>query len=305
MAELFELLPYVLATLMVVGVWALGLARLDVFTGADVRAWKRLAGMRGFASPAGRLERVAAKLPPLRRLQEELDLHRLLAVAGWAESPLGFLLRSLLISLLAGALFFGLLLLSLVQNGSWAIPPGTALLVGAMVFLIQLLMLRRQAEVRRTQAGRALGDMMMLVAILTDGRGLQLEDAVRLLSRCVESRSLAEIADLRGWQRLVHQPHQTTIELYRLIAAEYRIPLFAVVADAAANANVGFSEREIYSRVAASVYADRLAESRFRAARAKTLVTIPVAGMLLPLLVLIGAPVFAAISAGLGIGGAP
>jgi len=62
------------------------------------------------------------------------------------------------------------------------------------------------------------------------------------------------------------------------------------------------SERETYTRVARAVYHNRLAEARFRAARAKTLVTIPVAMMLLPLLILIGAPVFATISGGLGLG---
>jgi hypothetical protein len=54
--------------------------------------------------------------------------------------------------------------------------------------------------------------------------------------------------------------------------------------------------------VARAVYQNRLAEARFRAARAKTLVTIPVAMMLIPLLILIGAPVFATISGGLGLG---
>jgi hypothetical protein len=54
--------------------------------------------------------------------------------------------------------------------------------------------------------------------------------------------------------------------------------------------------------VARAVYQQRLAESRFHAARAKTLVTIPVAMMLIPLLLLIGAPIFATISGGLGLG---
>jgi len=144
--------------------------------------------------------------------------------------------------------------------------------------------------------------MMMLVAIMTDGRGLQLEDAVRILSRCVDHPGLRSIVDGRGWQRLVPPTSSTTIELYRRIADEYGIPIFAVVADAAANANVGMSERDTYTRVAIAVYQQRLAEARFQAARAKTLVTIPVAMMLIPLLLLIGAPVFATISSGLGLG---
>ncbi|MGA8015541.1 MAG: hypothetical protein WCB85_06450 [Candidatus Dormiibacterota bacterium] len=287
-----------LATL-VIGVWAAGLARLDLFTSADLRAWRRLATLRGFSAPMGRLERAAARAPWLRRLQDELDLHRQLAIAGWSETPSGFLLRTVAVSLLSIALFIGLLVVGLLETGSWPFPPWGALMVGALAILVQVQLLRSQANLRRDQAGQALGDMMMVVAIITDGRGLQVGDAIRILSRCVHHRALEEIVDRRGWRRLVREPTPTTIELYRAIDSEFRIPQFTVVADAAANANVGFSEREIYSRVATAFYAQRLAEARFRAARAKTLVTLPVAGMLIPLLILIGAPVFAVISGGL------
>jgi hypothetical protein len=301
-AELLRIVPFLLLALLTVGVWALGLVRLDVFTPDDVRAWRRLAALRGYATPAGRLERTAARLPFLRRVQDELDLHRQLAIAGWSATPAGFLLRVLFISLLSAAVFLALLAVGLIENGAWPVPPAVAFLVAGVVFVLQISWLRSSARTRREQSDRALGDMMMLVAVMTDGRGLQLEDAVRILSHCVDHQSLQSIVDGKGWERLVHQPHQTTIELYRLIAAEFGIPLFGVVADAAANANVGMSERETYTRVAAAVYQRRLAEARFHAARAKTLVSIPVAMMLIPLLLLIGAPIFATISGGLGLG---
>ena len=302
MAELIRILPFALVALLTVGLWALGLVRLDVFTPDDVRAWRRLVALRGYATPAGRLERAAGRVPFLRRLQDELDLNRLLGIAGWAESPQGFLLRVLFVALLSAALFLGLLAVGLLENRVWPLPPAVALLVAVAAFALQISWLRSSARTHQEQSDQALGDMMMLVAIMTDGRGLQVEDAIRILSRCVDHQSLQAIVDARGWQRLVHQPHQTTIELYRLISTEYGIPLFSVVADAAANANVGMSERETYTRVAKAVYQHRLAEARFRAARAKTLVTIPVAMMLVPLLLLIGAPVFATISGGLGLG---
>jgi hypothetical protein len=288
------------AVCLVVGAWAVGLARLDALTPSDVRAWRRLARLRGYARPMGRLERVAGRARWVRRLQAELDLQRQLAIAGWAETPFGFLLRCLLVSLLAVALAAGLLAFGLVETGSWPLPPLVAPLAGAIVGVLQLRLLRITVQNRREQAGQALGDMMMLVAIVTDGRGLQLDDAIRVLSRCVHSRALEEIVDRRGWRRLIREPRETTIDRYRAIAAAYGIPEFAAVADAAANANMGFGERDVYSRVALAFHAQRLAEARFRAARAKTLVTLPVAGMLVPLLILIGAPVFAVISGGLG-----
>jgi len=297
-----RMVPFLMLALLAVGIWALGLARLDVFTPADARAWRRLARLRGYATPAGRLEKAAGRVPLLARLQDELDLRRQLAISGWSETPVGFLLRSLFVSLSATALFLALLAVGLLENQSWPLPPAVALLVGAAALALQVSWLRTSARSRQDQAGRALGEMMMLVAIMTDGRGLQMEDAVRILSRCVDHPALRSIVDSRGWQRLVPPPYSTTIELYRRIADEYGIPIFAVVADAAANANVGMSERDTYTRVATAVYQQRLAEARFQAARAKTLVTIPVAMMLIPLLLLIGAPVFATISSGLGLG---
>jgi hypothetical protein len=301
-ADLLQVVPFALVALLAVAIWALGLSRLDVFTPDDVRAWRRLVALRGYATRAGRMERVAARVPLLRRLQEELDLHRQLAIAGWSETPSGFLLRAFFLSLLSMAVFLSLLAVGLIVNRDWPLPPAVALLVAALTFALQVSWLRSRARARQQLSERALGDMMMLVAIMTDGRGLQVEDAVRILSRCVDHPALQAIVDARGWQRLVHQPHHTTIELYRRIGAEYGIPLFGVVADAAANANVGMSERETYTRVARAVYQNRLADSRFQAARAKTLVTVPVAMMLIPLLLLIGAPIFATISGGLGLG---
>lgn len=302
MAELGRIAPFVLIALAAVGIWAFGLSRLDLFTPDDVRAWRRLAGLRGFAAPPGRIQKMASRLPLLGRLQAELDLHRQLAIADWGETPPGFLLRVVFVSLGATGLVLILLVGGLVAYGYWPLPPVVALLVGAIVFLLQILWLRSRARERQEKVERALGDLMMLAAIMTDGRGLQLADAVRILSRCVDHQALRSLVDGGGWQRLVRQPPQTTIELYRLIAREYRIPLFNVVADAAANANVGMSERDTYTRVARSVYQNRLAEARFATARARTLVTIPVAMMLLPLLIIIAAPVFATISGGLGVG---
>ena len=84
-----------------------------------------------------------------------------------------------------------------------------------------------------------------------------------------------------------------------MIGEEYQIPTFEQVADAAANANVGFSERETYTRLAKAIYQQRLSEAKMKAARAKILVTLPVAGMLFPLLILIGAPAFTTILKGL------
>jgi hypothetical protein len=141
--------------------------------------------------------------------------------------------------------------------------------------------------------------MLMMTAVMTDARGLQLSDAVRILSRCAVSHELQTLVDREGWRRLIHEDVRSTIELYHLIGSQYQIPMFVQLADAAATTNVGFPEREAYTRLAVSFYRDKLGDARLRAARAKILVTLPVAGMLIPLLLLIGAPTFQAVTQGL------
>ncbi|MFN2451282.1 MAG: hypothetical protein ABR541_02895 [Candidatus Dormibacteria bacterium] len=278
-----------------------GLAYLDVFVTGDVRAWRRLARLRGYARPRSRIERQATQAAIVHRMQGELDLSRLLAIAGRGETPLGFLGRALGYGFAAASLFLGLEGLTHGITGDWllGLPPFWLFPVGIAASLACVVLLRAEAHRHQAQSERALGDMLMLIAILTDARGLQLDDAVRILSRCVDSRSLQVLVDGQDFVRLVRQPYRSTVELYRAISAEYGIAMFGRLADGAANANIGFSERDVYTRLAKSVYEQRLAEARMRSARAKTLVTIPVAGMLIPLLILLGAPTVASLAGAL------
>ena len=280
---------YGLAAVIMVLIWAGGLAYFDIFTPNDVRAWRRLASLRGYATPRGRLEKLAMKAPALQKLQAEMDLTRLLGIANREESPLSFLARAFSY----GAVAAVLTLLLCVYGG---FPPVLAFIAWGMMSMFYFSKLRTEVRKKQESADQALGDMLMLVAIMTDGRGLQLEDAVRILSRCVTTDSLQGIVDRKGFLRLVKTPYKNTIELYRLIASAYNIEMFEKLSDAAANTNVGFGERDMYTRLAKAIYQQKLADAKEKAARAKILVTIPVAGMLIPLLVLIGAPTFSSLT---------
>lgn len=285
--------------IVAVAAWAAGLARLGLLTSPDVRAWRRLAALRGYATPPGRLERAAGRSAVIGRLRAELDLRRLLAEADRAETEAGFLGRVAFFALLTFAAALVADTTLRLGSGDFAVPPWTALLVAVGVALLGFVRLRSAARRRRERADRALGDMMMLVAILTDGRGLQLEDAVRILARCATTPDLRSLLD-GGWQRLVTTRPRSTAELYRAINEQFRVPAFALVADALTTTNIGVGERLTYTRLAQTVYQQRLAEARMRAARARILVTLPVAGMLVPLLLLLGAPTFSSLTSGLG-----
>ncbi len=296
---LSDLWPYALTTIALVGAWVFVLAELGYLTSPDVRAWRRLAALRGYAGPQTRLERAADRSPAIRRLQHELDLHRLLAIGGRDETEAAFLGRTVFLALLAFTVILVVDVGSRIGGGEFAIPPLAAVLTAVAVVLLRFAALRASARRRQDVAGRTLGDMMMLVAILTDGRGLQVEDAIRILSRCTTTADLRTLVD-GGWRRLIPSRPRNTADLYRAIGDEFRIPQFVFVADAVMTTNVGIAERDTYTRVAGAVYQQRLTEARMRSARARILVTLPVAGMLVPLLLLLGAPTFQSISAGLG-----
>lgn len=287
------------AAIAVVGLWAALLGRLGYLTSSDVRAWRRLAALRGYARPHTRLERVAARSAAVRRARDELDLSRLLAEADRMESDAGFLGRSVVIALITFTVTLVADTTFRLSSGEFAAPPWIAVPLALAAVLARFALLRAAAQRRRERAGRTLGDMMMLVAILTDGRGLQVEDAVRILARCATTSDLRTLVE-GGWRRLITTQPRSTAELYRSIGERFRVPAFTTVADALATTNVGIGERVTYTRVAQSVYQHRLADARMRAARARILVTLPVAGMLIPLLLLLGAPTFESLTTGLG-----
>jgi hypothetical protein len=295
-----EAIPYAALAMLALGAWVGGVLLLDVFTAADARAWRRMSHLRGYASRASVLERVASRAPFLRRLQTELDLERLLGQANSGDSATSLLARTGAISLMTFALLLAADAVGKALDGTWPAPPWAAVLIATLIPPLAVSDLRRRAREAREASGRTLGDMLMAVAVMTDSRGLQLDDAVRVMSRCARDDALQSLLDRGGFKRLARTPYRSTADKYRLIGEAYGIREFAEIADAAATTNVGVPDRVAYTRLALTVYQERLADARVRAARARILITLPIAGMLVPLLLLIGAPTFHAISAGLG-----
>ncbi|MHB8718871.1 MAG: hypothetical protein ACYDAC_08280 [Candidatus Dormibacteria bacterium] len=287
-----------LAAVVLVLIWAAVLGRLGVLTSPDVRVWQRLTELRGLAPRRSRVQRAAARISMVQRLQEELDLERLLAIAQRDETPASFIAATIFIATAAALAAFAALLAARL-GGDPGVPVQLAALAPFIAVLLRALHLRRDAARVQRQVDRTLGDMMMLVGVVTDGRGLQLDDAIAMLSRCASTDALARLHG-GGWRRLLRRAPPSTLARYRAMASAFGIPAYAAVADALESTHAGLSERDTYTRVAESVYARRLASARERAARLRILVTLPVAAMLVPLLLLLGAPAFASISAGLG-----
>src|SRR5437879_5279241 len=99
-----EVAVYTALASIVVLAWIWGLALLDVFVPDDARAWRRLSGLRGFATRRSAIEKAAARAPWVRRLLDELDVDRLLALAGRPQAPLTFLARTVALAFAVFAL---------------------------------------------------------------------------------------------------------------------------------------------------------------------------------------------------------
>jgi hypothetical protein len=294
-----EEFPYLLAATAVIGAWVAGLVGLDVLTPSDVRAFRRLRALRGYEGAPSPLMRRLRKTSVFQRAQVMLDLDRQLALADRTETPSIFLAKAAATCLAVFAALMTADAAGLLVDGDWAVSPWLIVVVSALCFPLLLFALHRAARRVREDESRTLGDMLILIAVMTSARGFRLDEAVRLLSRCVNSPHLQHLIDQQAFRRLMTTSFRTTVEQYRLIGQTYQVPELVKLGDAAATANVGIAERDVFTRLALSVYQDRLAEARVHSSRAKILITLPVAAMLIPLLILIGAPTFSAISGGI------
>lgn len=295
-----EALPYIAAAVATLGLWWAGMTRLGVFMPEDVRAWRRLAVLRGYSLSETRVERAARASRWLQRAQRELDLESQLARACRPDTPLGFVGKTAALALFVFAFCLLLDALARAVTGAWPAPPWLAPALAAAIFPLAVVELR--AAARRTTAAAAgtVGDMLMQLAVITDTRGLQPQDAVLMLSRCARDPSLRHLLEQEAYRRLAPGRYRSTVELYRAVAAAYDIDVLGQLADALATTHVGVPEREAFTRLALAVASQRLSDARMRVARAKVTVTLPVAAMLIPLLLLIAAPTFQAITAGVG-----
>jgi hypothetical protein len=277
--------------------WVGGLWLLGAYTPPALASWRRLARYRGLSDQRPLGERLGDRLPLLSRLQEEIDLRRLLAVAGVSQSPSAWLLRVVFVSGLTGATLLGLDEAAAVGLGALLYPPFLALAAGLAVAALSYAGLRSQARSRRRQLGRAVADSLVHVAVITYHQRLPLSEALIILARCQEDPGLHSLLADQGWRQLAEAGSPSTADLYDRIGRAYGVPMFNGLAGVLRRVTEkGLSSREAYTQLARNTYAEILAEARVAAAQAKTLIVIPMGLMIIPILLLIGAPLLAALS---------
>ncbi len=295
-------LAALIGTLWVAALWHLGIT-----THPAVLSWRRLARLRGLADRRPLGERLGDRLPPLRRLRDETDVDRLLVIAGRNETTGGWVLRTAGAAGVALAGMLGLDELALVAGSGSGFPPALALVLAAGVALLAYARLRRQASDRRDALDRAVADSLPQLAAMTIHHRLPTGEALLLLARCQRDPALREVLgrDPGGHARPGAAGPEfpgaltawSTAHTYELIGIAYDVPAFTALGAAVRRVTErGLSAQDVYTGLARATYAQRLAEARVAAAQAKTLIVIPMGLMIVPVLVLIGAPLVASLA---------
>jgi len=283
------------------GATCAGLAwRLDVYTPPRVAAARRLLRMRGLLDSRPVVERIGDRLPFVKQLARRTSLSRLLAYTGQRYS------LSRWVALTTGLALLGLLLTSVVALAAetTAGRPLVPLFFGPLVAIalvgLAYLSLLRKSRRRQREMTLEMGDMLVSLGVLVGAGGLSVEDALLALSRCTRTQAVYSLLHDDAWQELIPSRPRTQYQLFIRIGDEYEVPAFRMLGEAVRAVTVkGLDPLAQYSNLAGSFYVERLAEAQSAAARARIKLAIPVAGMILPLLLLLTAPLVYSIVNGL------
>lgn len=293
-------LTRVLIAAAVGGAWVLVLWYLGLYTHPSVLSWQRLARLRGLADRRPLGDRLGDRLPLLRRAQEETDVGRLLAIAARGESPTGWLLRT---ASYAGLALAAVLLVdeaAVLTGQTPTLPPALGLAGAGGVALLAYARLRARAAERQRALGRAVADSLPHLAVMTFHHRVPVSEALLIFARCQRDPTLHELLAGDAWRPLAErQPggsaRSTALE-YERIGQAYGVPMFVALGSAVRRVTErGLAAQDVYTGLARASYGERLAAARVTAAQAKTLIVIPMGLMIVPVLVLIGAPLVASL----------
>jgi hypothetical protein len=292
--------------------WVVALWYLRITVHPAVLSWERLARLRGLSERTPLAERlgrrVGGRLPLLRNLQAEVDLSRLLGIAGEPRSATAWLLRTA--ALTAGTLAALLVIdeMTLLWAGRLAFAPGFCVAGAALVGVYSYVRLRGRARSRQQRIGQAVGDSLPHLAVMTYHHRVPVSEALVIFARCQRDRSLHELLLDASWEDLSltgtgtqawaeNGRLESTALIYERMGQALGVPMFSALGSAVRRVSErGLSSQEVLTRLAYGTYAERLAQARVAAAQARTLIVIPMGLMIVPVLLLIGAPLAASLS---------
>ncbi|HXM53889.1 MAG TPA: hypothetical protein VOB72_00755 [Candidatus Dormibacteraeota bacterium] len=181
------------------------------------------------------------------------------------------------------------------------LPPAAGLIAAAAVALLAHARLRARAGERQRALGRAVTDSLPHLAVMTYHHRLPVSEALLLFARCQRDPALHELLIGDAWRPLVErqaspQAESTALE-YERIGQAYGVPMFSALGAAVRRVTErGLTSQDVYTGLARASYGERLSAARVAAAQTKTLIVVPMGLMIVPVLVLIGAPLVASLA---------
>jgi hypothetical protein len=184
------------------------------------------------------------------------------------------------------------------------------LLAAAGLGLLAYLRLRRQASSRQEDLGRAVADSLPHLAVMTFHQRLPASEALLIFARCQRSPVLHDLLTGRNWRLAASEAPgpapldpsdaglgESTALTYERIGHALGVPMFTALGSAVRRVTErGLASQDVLTGLARMTYAQRLAQARVATAQAKTLIVIPMGLMVVPVLVLIGAPLVASLA---------
>jgi hypothetical protein len=299
-----------LPALIVVAAALLGgaLWRAGALTPPPVVAWNRVGRNHGLLDERPLTERLGARAPFVRRFDDAANIPRLLAIAGRTESATAWMLRTVGLSLLMTLVGFALELVGLSTGGELPFPLVYCLGMGVIAFTVGYLLLRIAAQRRQAAIEAGLSGALTELAILTYNHQMSIDNALDLLARAQADGTLWGLMKDEDWRRLVvldasrllpfrEQPFTSVASLYEKIGQAYGVPMFSLLGSTMRRIDdKGLSPRTVLTNLARAMGANAIAEMQVKSEQSKFRQAVPIGLMIVPLMLLIGYPAWAALS---------
>jgi hypothetical protein len=154
---------------------------------------------------------------------------------------------------------------------------------------------------RRSLIQTGLGDSFVVLAVLAYHQRMVVTELLPLLARCQKDQMLWSLLKDEDWKPLTDE-YKTKMRLpegnvgfalqYELIGAAYEIPAFETLGRVLRRIfERGQSPTEVLTQEASRQGDELIAEAKINIQRSKTNIFIPIALMLVPLFIMIGAPI--------------
>lgn len=301
-AEIFRNLNlgFILILIGLGAAYFLALWRLGMLTSPALRATRQFARDREIGDFRPIADKLAERSSLLRRFYNSINIRVLLSVAGLKHDPAAWTFRTIAIGIGVSVFFFLIDGLALATN-SPTFPWVECFIPGLAAGAIFYVRLRNKALRRRELIQTGLGDSFVVLAVLSYHQRMVITELLPMLARCQKDQMLWSLLKDESWRPMTDE-YRTKMRLpegnvgfavqYELIGAAYEIPAFETLGRVLRRIlERGQSPTEVLTQEASRQSDELIAAAKINIQKSKTNIFIPIALMLVPLFLMIGAPI--------------